>query len=622
MKHASVARVVPAFSILILSLAASLAVTWPLVLKPGAAVMIDTEIPLSDLLMPTWFSWYYSTVLADLVSKPGLLFWTNLFNYPAGYDLWLNVPHQFLSIPEGILTCFLGYPAGINVFQLMVLTLNGFSLGWVVRRLSGRWLIGALLGVMYGISPFFLREVMALRTEQTIGFLLPLVAWRLVVFRRERSTRSIWLLGCVMAATAVTYVFFGLFAFLLLGFSMIYDLFSRPVSPGKVLTDCARVLAVVMLVSLPFSVPYLAVMARGKVVQGLSLENFLIMKRPSIQGSTDSPVDGRSSFSVPSTHAPDGKSNDVNLQPKSSLLDSNRMLAVTLAVFGLSAPFLWRKGARFWGISAGIFLVFALGPRLTFLSFGISIPLPGVVLTVLPVFSRLLVPLRFLVMVYMCIAVGVALVVERRENQPFAARPLRRTVCCLVGCAGLCLLTRWQVPMRLARVPESPPTVKYLASHPGGAVIDLPLPLGETGDHAVWAQVKHGHPVVAVPDSRVTFTSYQGVDARLKDNSVISLLCRIEEVSGDHIVWEPKDMDELLAMGYRYVLVHLSLIGHGREGGGVSDHITGDVLRFGTTSFTPENRLRCRRIKENLKKMCGEPVAEDSRFLLFELHGG
>ncbi len=636
MKAGTRAGLFTLLALVAISLVSAVALTWPVTLTIDTAVMVDDEIPLADLLLPTWMSWYYSSRLPDLLLKPSLFFRTDLLNYPAGYDLWHNVPHQFLSIPEALLTYVCGYPAGISLFQILTLAANMACMAWVVYLLTGRIFLGAVLGILYGASPIFLREVMALRTEQTIGFCAPLAAYCLVVYRRDRSKRSQWLLGAALALTAVTYVFYGLFCLVLVGLALVFDLVNRRKQTAAVIREYGRIIAAFILLSLPFTLPYMVSLSRGKVVQGVSFGSFLMAEQKPERaaeehGAFDEGGVPGTGFS-PGVMDADGvtvtgpeNTNNRGYAPLKTLFDSKKILAVSSVFLIALLVAAWRRGTWFWPTAALVFWVFALGPEISFGSAGTAGPLPGALLNRLPLFSRLLVPLRYLVFFNLCFAVGTALMAGRIS--PPAADPLppsRRLIlrwrsAGIMAAVFLLVLTRWQVSLRVVRVPETSPVLSYLAQQPGGAVIDLPLSSGELGDHATWHQTMHGHPVLAVPDSRVSVTEYTGIDQQFKDNSVLSLLSRVGGKLPGKTGYREEDMIALRRAGFRYVLLHTALLESVFRGAGASDRVLGDKLLFGKPPETTWGRRLLAKIETDLIDICGASVAIDSRFVLFEL---
>jgi hypothetical protein len=157
-----------------------------------------------------------------------------------------------------------------------------------------------------------------------------------------------------------------------------------------------------------------------------------------------------------------------------------------------------RWGARLWIATGAIFGVWALGPYLRVLGTNTGLWLPASLTQYVPILSSARMPSRAMVMVYLSVAVLVAIALAARERA--SNRPLRAGV--MVAIVAAILIDFAAQPIALYRI-DWPAIFRQLAAMPPGAVCILPLGLragtGEIGrfEHRALAdQVTHGKPII------------------------------------------------------------------------------------------------------------------------------
>lgn len=148
-----------------------------------------------------------------------------------------------------------------------------------------------------------------------------------------------------------------------------------------------------------------------------------------------------------------------------------------------------------WGM--GVFLVIAAGDCLHAFGFDTLIPLPGLILSHLPVVGQVRTPGRAMVMVYLFLSIGVstALALLMQEMQQKWAKPALLAIAALIVADF--------VPLHLDTTDaRCSPGFAVIASDPEQGFGVGELPLADTGDIAMFHQTCHGRPVLQAAVSR------------------------------------------------------------------------------------------------------------------------
>lgn len=537
-----------------LALAAALALailaTWPLALHLPSRVA--GYLGVEDLEQTLWLYWWWTRNVEHLVAQApqtGLAHAAaEFFRFPlrAGMGSFLDfVP----TWPLGAL----GFPLYYNVKTLAVLALDGWSAWLLVRTLhpGARW--GAVTaGAVFMLCPLQLYHVSVGRMEQLVAF--PMVLFLLELERALRGgTRGAAArAGLWLGVTAASYWFYGVFAVLL-------GLLRLASAPRLPLRRLALMGAVTAGVCAPFLWAYAQAAQAGQ------------FHDPRIRFFAPFPALG----AIPAQAQPDFFHQIVNASASLDCLlrpvDHHYVpLVVTAAALG--ALLADRRGRRFWGASAAVLFVLALGP---YLKWGGQALEPGLPLpyhlpyALVPFFTKLNWPSRLLVPAFLTLAVWIGLAVERapRRRGLLAGGFLAAL---LVELAVLGLLPPGSTEIRIA------PFYRELASAPPGTgVIELPasgrdaralrpgadmavVQLYEPLDakHVNYLQLHHGHkalwsgarypPDPAEPDARLVD------ERRFHRNGLLGWLVRLDGPPD----FAPEDRLEVLGAGYRYAVLH------------------------------------------------------------------
>ncbi|HSC27334.1 MAG TPA: hypothetical protein VLD67_08675 [Vicinamibacterales bacterium] len=157
---------------------------------------------------------------------------------------------------------------------------------------------------------------------------------------------------------------------------------------------------------------------------------------------------------------------------------------------------------RRWLIVAGAFLLWALGPWLSIAGSNAGLPLPQGIMLWVPILSNARMPGRAIVMVYLAVAVLVAIVLAR---MPARARRVALPL------AGLLVLADFLAAPFPVTPLERASMYDRLRSAPGpGSVLELPIgvrdgfgALGAFDDRTLWHQTIHERPMIGGFAARV-----------------------------------------------------------------------------------------------------------------------
>jgi hypothetical protein len=154
-----------------------------------------------------------------------------------------------------------------------------------------------------------------------------------------------------------------------------------------------------------------------------------------------------------------------------STIESTAWLGIVpVVVLWRARRHLGQPPMRFWAIVAGVFFVWALGPYLRVAGVNTGLWLPETLLHFVPVVSNARIPGRAIVMVYLAVGILLAAVLASSRSRRAG------TIAALVGVAVV--LDFLPAPIPLYRL-EPPGVFQQLASLPDGAVLDLPLGVGD-----------------------------------------------------------------------------------------------------------------------------------------------
>jgi hypothetical protein len=154
--------------------------------------------------------------------------------------------------------------------------------------------------------------------------------------------------------------------------------------------------------------------------------------------------------------------------------------------------------AKRWLLMSAVFLVWALGPYLTVVGINTNLILPEILLRFVPIASNARIPGRAIVMVYLALAVLVAMWVAKTTGN--RRRP---GIAWLVSAAVVLDFLAAPFPTFTLEVPQIYYVLRDARGGRNAAVCELPLGVrdgfGETGsfdERVLYYQTVHGHPLV------------------------------------------------------------------------------------------------------------------------------
>ena len=423
------------------------------------------------------------------------------FNYPNGLAEewvlnWATLPGTGLLYG---LSYLLGAQAGHNVFMLLGYALSGTAMFALVRWLVGSTAIALLAGFAFAFHPFVIGKGEA-HLHFIHGWVLVLLAWRMLVLAQDPSARN-GLLAGLAAAFAIWFTpYFVLIAgveFMVLA-AVACALGAMAGTLGRAVRAVA--LACVPVVVLLAGLGVLSVVAGGEGSAGPQtssldeLTQYAARAHELVLPDRNNLIFGDRTRGYLESHL-----HGSNFSEASVYLGVSVLL---LALFGAVATgrLVMRRRREaahdraFAGGVAGIAtalvaLAFAAPPKLSIL--GMLVPTPS--WFVFQLTSTWRVYSRFVVLIMLglalLLAVGLAVALARRSPA------VRGTV---VGCLAVVLvLDLWARPDVRPTKTVAPDAYLWLRDHPGGAVAELPLLPAPTPEYqALFWQGTHDHPIL------------------------------------------------------------------------------------------------------------------------------
>lgn len=245
-----------------LYLAAAVAWTWPLLPNIAGAIAWD----LGDPMLVAWImGWVNDSVLAlfrgDLARF--LALWDPPIFHPEPLALSFSehfIPQSLLAFPVHALTgnVILSY----NVAVLTTFVLSALGMFLLARELTGSTLAGLLAGAMYGFAPYRVDQLSHLQILSSQW--MPLALYGLRRYFTTLSPRP--LVWSVLALTASN-LSSGYYLFYFAPFVAAYALYEMRtrglIRRARVWAQLAAAAAGVLLLTIPFLLPYLAARAAG-----------------------------------------------------------------------------------------------------------------------------------------------------------------------------------------------------------------------------------------------------------------------------------------------------------------------------------------------------------------------
>ncbi len=432
--------------------ALTLALTYPLVLRPQSANRLDSP----DALLN---SWIVSWCLYQLPRDPLHLFDANIF-YPE---------KGALALSENLLTgALLASPAALfssspvllfNTVLLAAFVTSAYAAFLLAHDLTACRLAATLAGILFAFAPYRFAHVPHLQLQLAFGIPLSLYFARRILERRPGLGPVIGLASSI-PLTFGSSVYYSIYGATIVPLLVLFELPGVPA--GRRLGTFARLglaAAAGTLMTLPLALPYWNKLSSGMV---RSLETASEFEATG--------VDYVSSFSR--LHG---------FLPKTSEPLFPGFVAIGLAAAALWAPSKERRRARVWIAVAILGVALSLGP---------SLGLFSILYEVFPPYRALRVPSRAGILFLLAVSMLAALGLRRLKGS--AVR-----VALVALAAAECVSV--PLPLRM-EAPRLPPIYHRLAAVEGeGALLELPLPPPERfQDNAVYVfrSSTHRRPIV------------------------------------------------------------------------------------------------------------------------------
>ncbi len=512
----------------------ALLMTWPLALQftntvPGNAY---------DSWQNMWNMWWLKEALLHGHNP----YFTPMLYYPHGASLLLHTlnPINFLiSLPVHAL---FGLVVAYNFVVIVSLTASGYTAYLLAHNVTGdRW-AALVAGTIFATSGYLLSQALGGHTHMLAAQFLPLAVLalrRLTVpapstagspvavageparWSRRDELGAIVLAGMALAVNLLADWQYFLFILIWAAWYALTRWWAGVVNGGqraifRLPRDGQRIclaIGVALVLALPLAIPTARLADETPTATTEGGDAFRL------EHSLD-----LADFFIPSQLHPlwghlaerwQAYKSDTHIQNKTAYLG---LVTLVLAGWGLR-----QREGRFWLLSALVFALLAMGPRLQMFGTMTNIPLPGAMLYELPLIRISRYPMRFVVITMLALALLAALGVtrlrqmlaERRQRAcvPSAIAPvavgagsepaptawMERTV--MAALIALIILDNLVTPFPLAGV-YIPPIYQELAHDPEDfAILEAPFYYRSSPVYMLF-QIIHGKPLVGGYTSR------------------------------------------------------------------------------------------------------------------------
>ena len=420
---------------------ATLALTWPMALRPGElySSRMDQYLGYWNL---DWTAHWLAAPTSDYFRAETLLF-------PHGAGLEVQPTSPLQGVVAAPVTLAAGPVLAYNLLALASFWLAGFATYLWVRRHVESELAAWLAGAVYSFAPHHFTYLPQLNLVQ-IG-VVPLYLLCAERLSAAPGRGRALVAGLALAAVGLCDWYYGLAAGAV-GLVLAALRVRAASVRGRALALEALQFGTCLVVLLPVVLPMARGFAGKEFVQVEEREGIALVMR----------AFKSTGFSV-------------------SLAAYVGCVALVLAAVGAASG----RRARAALVLAGVSLVFALGRSLTLGSF--ELPLPFALLERLPVLGGARYPDRFFVLTQLGLAWLAALGVERLARR-FPARPL--------AAAALALVLLEYAPFGLPH--GAPPAASLVPSAdeaPRGAVFHVPTRIGSRDGEQMFVQLQHRRPI-------------------------------------------------------------------------------------------------------------------------------
>lgn len=509
--------------------------TWPLLLHLDSVAGRG-----GDAYQNLWNIWWVREALFSGQS----FYHSNLILYPEGTSLYLHTLTPYNGIISAPLQLLLPLPVVYNLLCLLAVSLAGLGMYLLAADLCGQGgLIPFFAGAVYALSPYEFAHL-------SIGHLnlisiewLPFYLWALLraislppgspfASLRQPGLELRWVLAAAICLilTALCDWQYAFYLALISGPLVVWQAVRQ--RRWWVLFNAAAVAALAGVV--------LAPIVRGLLGESGSGE-FIA---PPVEQTKQFSADLAAFFLPGPLHPLWGADSDWwDSHFTAGFGESPTYLGyLPLLLAGVAVMLCWRR-AWFWAVTAAVALFVSLGPQLH-VAGEVKADLPYF-LNQIPALSMYRMPVRFVVVVMLCLAVLAA--IGLAHSLAGRSLRLRRTVAAV---ALLILLVEYlPTPFPFASA-QQPAFYSQIAADGGGyAVIELPINLAQ--GRYVYAQTVHQKPLVGGYLAR--FKHYRTIE----DVPGFRELYYLDAVPPD--IFASPAMAQLAALRYwgvRYLIVH------------------------------------------------------------------
>lgn len=447
----------------IASLALAVFMTWPLASGLGSlgrtGVTNDPRFGTNGDGM--FCLWNVSWVANTMVAAPLRLFDANIFH-----------PHRkSLAYSEAnIVAGVLGIPtwwATKNPYAtLNVVILVAFATAWLfmwmlVRHLTGSAVAATVAGILYAFCPYVFAHTAHIQLMLTGG--IPLAMLMLHRLADAPSARRGIALGLALWGQALACAYYGIFAALLVGYSVLFLAVSRSLFKSAAWWTSVAIAAAIAIAGVaPFFAPYLAIQQN---------EGFTRTLDDAVKYSAN-----WSSYLASSAYAHRWLLRSIASWPRWNEVMFPGMLAVALATGALATAALRSRGAEAPRERETVILYGSLGLLTFWASFG---PAGGLysLLYKIPMFSFLRAPSRMAIIVVLCFVVVGAFVIRRLMLAAGKYRAIAATALTAVALADVATPMPWDPALEL------PETYGVLARMPRAPLAEFPFYGGREAWH-------------------------------------------------------------------------------------------------------------------------------------------
>jgi hypothetical protein len=515
-----------------------------------------------------------------------------VLSIPFYYNDTGNILDRTLLTPA--FEVFLPFPLYHNVKALLLFSLAGIGAYYLARLIAQDEFSPWVAGIAFAFSPYALFEMAMGRPMQTWIFFIPFYLFFLTGAMKEGRWHQWIAAGLFLGGASAIYWFFGVFLVILTGIIALIAFLSRARGSPFPWTGFLIIAAVTLAVCGPFLLP-----AYWKVTEGGGIPGVAFLTPiPSIGDLARGAYDRFQYWVIQ-----ESCSLDLFMEPRGSFFSPH----VPYVLLALTLASVWtvRKKALPWIASGLFFWVLALGPylkiggRLVGWESGTLVPLPyQLFYQFFPMFSRFQWPSRFMVIVYLCMALVTAMGLGawfKTRRLPGRARAV------ITGALGAAfigeLFLRGMLPVPLTPV-SIPEAYGIIQGDVGSKVVELPL--GYEGSHIPHAknfyQSFHGRKIL---DGAAQYSNEDWRADSFQGNSFYAFLHRISRYPLPRDArFSRADLETMKTQGYRWLVLHRSFCAemHLERRGEIYEQM---------------NRL--------LSSALGKPVSSDGEITLYRL---